>query len=88
MGPLNEAGIRAPPSGFEGGRVQKAVVQGDEALAHAVGDFIEVACAKLVRYQAVGATILASRRQGGRCNVGRLANNGRAVHGGLTLRPG
>lgn len=48
---LDMGGVGAPASGFEGGRVDEALVDGQEAFAHTVGDFIEVTRAQLIRDQ-------------------------------------
>lgn len=51
VGALVVGGVGAPAGGFEGGGVDEAVVDGEETLAYAVGDFVEVARAELVRDQ-------------------------------------
>lgn len=40
--------VWAPAGGFEGGRVDVAFVDGEESLAHTVGNLVEVARAELV----------------------------------------
>ena len=48
MRPLVMGGVGPPASGFEGGCVYEAIVDSEKTLSHSVGDFIEVACAKLI----------------------------------------
>lgn len=44
-----------PPAGrFERRRVEKVVVDGQQALANAVGDFIEIARPQLIGYKSGG----------------------------------
>lgn len=44
-------GVGTPAGGFEGGAVDEAFVYSEEAFSYAVGDFVEVARAELVRDQ-------------------------------------
>lgn len=43
MGPLDMGRIRAPPSSFEGGGIQEAIVEGNKSFANTVGDLAKVA---------------------------------------------
>lgn len=40
-----------PASSLEGRRADKLFVDGEQTLAYAVGNLIEIACAQLVRYK-------------------------------------
>lgn len=66
---LRVGGVRAPSRSFERGRVEEAFVYGEEALAYAVGDFVEVARTQLIRYKSVRAWLAClsmGRSEGGR----------------------
>jgi hypothetical protein len=44
VGSLYESRIGAPACSLEGGRIEEALIQGEQTLPDAVGDIIEVAC--------------------------------------------
>jgi hypothetical protein len=48
---LDVGGVGSPTGSFEGRRIEEAIVYGEKTLANAVCDFVEVACAKLIRDQ-------------------------------------
>jgi hypothetical protein len=60
MRPLGMGGVGAPSRSLERGRVQYVVVDGEQSLANAVGNFIEVARSQLVGYEPGKTTRLAS----------------------------
>ena len=52
VGSFNQGRVGAPSCRFEGGRVEKPLVEGEEAFSDAIGNIVQIVGPQLVRNEA------------------------------------